>query len=266
MLIQRMLGSEGEKMQPLQEGEDETVQANTNRETLQRQEENDEEEAVQAKQIMGQKQQVSPANESRIDSLKGGGQPLAAVTRNFFEPRFGRDFGHVRIHQDGNAAGVSHSINARAFTMGKGIFFDSGQYQTQSSEGKRLLGHELTHVVQQGGRGLGLQRKKKQVLENDPTTAPSMSCPAANSSPTGYSLDITFGINSNSTSAGGIAAVENFVNNWHASGGTEPVSVDGYASIDGGPSINWPLSCERAVSLAHELIRRSACRMAEKVP
>lgn len=258
MQIQRRCsGCEEEMAQRQQKEEDETVQAKLNQETLQRQEDSEEEEPVQAKETPEQTPHVSSTNESRINSFNGGGQPLDKVTRNYFEPRFGLDFSRVRVHQDGYAADVSRSINARAFTMGNNIVFDSGQYQPQSSEGKRLLGHELTHVVQQEGRGQGIQRKKRHELENDPGIAPSMSCPVANSSPAGYSLDITFGINSSTLSSGSIAAVENFVNNWHSSGETDPVRVDGYASEDGGPSINWPLSCSRAESLAHELMMPS---------
>ena len=81
--------------------------------------------------------------------MKGGGQPLPASVRNFFEPRFGYDFSQVRIHTNEQAAEMASSINARAFTNGRDIVFGSGEYAPGTVEGKRLLAHELTHVVQQ---------------------------------------------------------------------------------------------------------------------
>jgi len=127
-------------------------------ELAQRQPEGEEEE-IQAKEVSGRTPQIAPDIESRINSLKGGGQPLDSATRNFFEPRFGRDFSDVRIHTDGEAANFSRSINARAFTLGNTMMFGSGNYQPQSREGKRLLGHELTHVLQQEQTNLPPQRQ-----------------------------------------------------------------------------------------------------------
>ncbi|NIM03669.1 DUF4157 domain-containing protein, partial [bacterium] len=83
-----------------------------------------------------------------MNTIKGGGQPLSESTRSFFEPRFGADFSQVRVHTDPHAAKTAQAINARAFTTGKDIVFNSGQYSTGTSSGKRLLAHELTHVVQ----------------------------------------------------------------------------------------------------------------------
>jgi hypothetical protein len=88
--------------------------------------------------------------ESAINSLKGGGQPLPASSRAFFEPRFNRDFSRVRIVVDNQAANAARSIHARAFTMGNTIAFGQGQYAPGTPAGQRLLAHELTHVVQQG--------------------------------------------------------------------------------------------------------------------
>jgi len=108
-----------------------------------------EDEEFQAKEMPEQTSQVNSAVESRINSLKGSGQPLDLATRSFFEPRFGHDFSSVRVHYDGQAEGVSHSINARAFTLGSDIVFGAGEYAPSSFSGKKLLAHELTHVVQQ---------------------------------------------------------------------------------------------------------------------
>lgn len=82
---------------------------------------------------------------------KGGGQPLSDSTRAFFEPRFGNDFSKVRVHTDHKADESAKSINAQAYTSGNDIVFSQGRYSPDNVSGKRLLGHELTHVVQQNG-------------------------------------------------------------------------------------------------------------------
>jgi GH24 family phage-related lysozyme (muramidase) len=65
------------------------------------------------------------------------------------EPRFGSDFSHVRVHIDGDAAESAQSVNALAYTVGRDIVFGQSRYQPNTLMGKRLLGHELAHVVQQ---------------------------------------------------------------------------------------------------------------------
>jgi len=79
-----------------------------------------------------------------------GGKSLDPDTRSFMEPRFGYDFSNVKIHDNPIAAKSANSINALAYTSGNNVVFNSGQYNTNSDSGKRLLAHELTHVVQQG--------------------------------------------------------------------------------------------------------------------
>ena len=112
-----------------------------------------EEEMVQRKAAEGGGNQVSQGVQSQIESFRGGGQPLPSTLRAYFEPRFGHDFGGVRIHAGGEAAKVARSINAQAFTVGRDVAFAAGQYSPETSGGKRLLAHELTHVVQQGEAG-----------------------------------------------------------------------------------------------------------------
>jgi hypothetical protein len=79
----------------------------------------------------------------------GGGQPLDVATRAFMEPRFGHDFSQVRVHTDERAAGSVGAVNALAYTVGRDVVFGKGQYAPETSEGRRLLAHELTHVAQQ---------------------------------------------------------------------------------------------------------------------
>jgi hypothetical protein len=80
-----------------------------------------------------------------------GGAPLSVDVRGYFEPRFGQDFSRVRIHADGEAAVSARSVWARAFSLGDHIVMGEGEYRPDTQRGKRLLAHELAHVVQQRG-------------------------------------------------------------------------------------------------------------------
>jgi hypothetical protein len=104
---------------------------------------------VQRKQDSDEARQVTPEASAGIDALRGGGSPLPASARDFFEPRFGVDFSHVRLHTDSRAADTAKALGASAFTVGPDIAFGAGEYAPASPAGKRLLAHELTHVEQQ---------------------------------------------------------------------------------------------------------------------
>lgn len=84
-----------------------------------------------------------------IDKLSSG-SPLDTSIREFMESRFGHDFNNVRVHTDEYAAMLASSLNARAFTIGDNILFGAQEYSSHTFEGRKLLAHELTHVVQQG--------------------------------------------------------------------------------------------------------------------
>jgi len=84
-----------------------------------------------------------------LDVLNTPGQPLDPSSRAFFEPRLGMSLHNVRIHADRKAGEASRAMDAQAYTVGRDIVFDSGLYNTGTREGKRLLAHELVHVVQQ---------------------------------------------------------------------------------------------------------------------
>jgi Domain of unknown function (DUF4157)/Bacterial protein of unknown function (DUF922) len=117
--------------------------------------------------------------ERAVAITRSGGQPLDAETRAFMEPRFGFEFSKVRIHADSSAAGAARSINARAYTVGSDVAFAAGQYSPRSSEGRRLLAHELAHVVQQRGGSEAVQRAP------GPTDAGAVAgAPASTSTPT----------------------------------------------------------------------------------
>ena len=148
--------------QPIEEEEEELVQAKSLSEQttpmiqLQPIEEEEEElqmqpleEEMRMKGIPGGSPEVSSGIESRLNSPRGVSQPMSASTRAYFEPRFGADFSSVRVHTGSDAVHMNRDLNAQAFTLGRDIYFGAGKHNTETSSGKRLLAHELTHVVQQ---------------------------------------------------------------------------------------------------------------------
>ena len=108
----------------------------------------EEEKKLQRKESNNEPGVASTQTEDYVNSLSGG-KALTGIERNFFEPRIGYDFSGVRLHTDSTAARSAQSINALAYTSRNNIVFNEGKYNTNTDEGKRLLGHELTHVVQQ---------------------------------------------------------------------------------------------------------------------
>ena len=90
--------------------------------------------------------------EGRLASRRGSGSPLPDGLRAAMEPRFGADFSEVRVHTDDEAAQMARDLGARAFTYGQDIYLGAGRYAPGSRAGKRLMAHELTHVVQQSGQ------------------------------------------------------------------------------------------------------------------
>ncbi len=118
-----------------------------------------EEKELQAKLLGNTIPQVTPHIQTQIDSLRGQGQQLPNSTRSYFGSLSGYDVGNVRLHTDPCAAQLAQSLNARAFTIGRDIVFGAGQYTPQSFEGKKLLAHELTHVLQQGNGRSVIRRK-----------------------------------------------------------------------------------------------------------
>ncbi len=103
------------------------------------------EDAIQPQRDSGNTSEVPPELESNINALNGGGQALPYSIRGFFEPRFGYDFSHVRLHKDES----TEAIDALAYTIGDNIVFNKSRYSPDTIDGKRLLAHELAHVTQQ---------------------------------------------------------------------------------------------------------------------
>jgi hypothetical protein len=125
---------------------------------LQRQAE--EEEGVQTKPLLNPEGgfAASPGLERRLAAHKGSGSPLPEEVRADMETRLGADFSGVRVHTGGEAVQMSQELSAQSFTHGQDIYFGAGKYDPGSDTGKRLLAHELTHVVQQAG-GQTIQRE-----------------------------------------------------------------------------------------------------------
>jgi uncharacterized protein DUF4157 len=92
-------------------------------------------------------------------ALRTPGQPLDAAARSFMERRFGRRFGNVRVHAEKRAVESARAVGALAYTVGQNIVFGAGQYQPSSASGRRLLAHELAHVVQQEPGQFSVQRQ-----------------------------------------------------------------------------------------------------------
>ena len=109
-------------------------------------------------------EEVTPEFEQAIQSARGSGQPLDSNVRAQMEPAFGADFSSVRVHTDHRADSLNRSVDARAFTTGRDIFFRQGEYKPGSTTGEGLIAHELTHVVQQKGN---VYAKKLEISQPD---------------------------------------------------------------------------------------------------
>lgn len=111
-------------------------------------------EGCEKKRGMFQRKATGSHDPSRVpslvdDVLSSPGQPLDRTTRAFMEPRFGHDLSHVRVHTNAKAAESALRVNALAYTIGRNVVFGRGQFAPDTTAGRRLLAHELTHVAQQ---------------------------------------------------------------------------------------------------------------------
>lgn len=181
------------------------------------------------------------------DELRRPGHPLDAATRAFFEPRFGRDFSHVRLHADASAAASAKSLNALAYTVGPDIVFDSGRNGPATESGRRILAHELTHVVQQGGGARTLRRKGD--IDSIPKILP---CPVGTD--IGFETEaLLFENDVAALTPAQKARLDAFAASWHQRSDAPTVRIDGFASEPGTDEHNWALSCSRAVAVQQEL-------------
>jgi Domain of unknown function (DUF4157) len=111
-------------------------------------------------------QQIGESNQNQANAASPG-QPLSRSVRSYFEPRFGYDLGHVKVHTSSESAQLNQGLNAHAFTYGNNIYFNQGKYDPGTSSGKHLLAHELTHVIQQGRGATSPNTLQRQVKKND---------------------------------------------------------------------------------------------------
>jgi Domain of unknown function (DUF4157) len=125
-------------------------------------------ELVQPKAISLNYDANSSATLIAPNGARSNGRPLDSSTRKFMESRFGQDFTRVRVHTDPVAAQVASAFQARAFTVGHNIAFGEGRYAPSTLNGRRLLAHELTHVVQQRAAGAPVAMQRQQEAEQRP--------------------------------------------------------------------------------------------------
>ena len=142
--------------------------------------------------------------------LGGSGQPLDSSTRSFMEPRFGHDFGNVRVHFDARAAASARSVKALAYTVGHDIVFSDGAFAPDDPSGRSLLAHELAHVVQQSNAHTTRGQLQRQPDETSTKETPPAKTPPAKTPPAKAPPRKTLkseGVDLNDPVAGGTAAI-----------------------------------------------------------
>ena len=142
------------------EEEDTTAQAK-----LHRQEEEPTNTETDAEAASPETPVVADETEQKIESLRGQGNPMADDIRQEMEGKLHADFSRVSIHTSGDSDALCKQLSARAFTVGNDIFFAAGEYAPTTEAGRKLLAHELTHVVQQSS-------EINRLIQRDETTAP----------------------------------------------------------------------------------------------
>jgi hypothetical protein len=124
------------------------------------------------KKSAGGMQATGGRTQALLTSLPSGGVPLGETLRSDMEQQIGADFSAVRIHVDATSSRMNRDLNAHAFTHGSDIYFGQGKFDAASSHGRRLLAHELTHVVQQGGS------RRHELIQRDSPAAGQTKDPA----------------------------------------------------------------------------------------
>jgi hypothetical protein len=114
---------------------------------------------------------MDPLAQCAAAGTAGGGRPLDPGTRGFFESRLNHDFGDVRVHTDASAARAANALGANAYVRGRDVVFDRSQFAPHTPDGKRLLAHELAHVVQQRAGGAPTVQRDLKAYNKEKTTA-----------------------------------------------------------------------------------------------
>lgn len=230
----------------------------------------DSNEYLQAKPFVQRQGSNTQSNATEIpsivhDVLRTSGQPLDQVARDFMESRFGYDFSGVRIHTDAKAAESAQAVNAKAYTVGNNVVFGKGNYSIGNSEGKALLAHELTHVVQQGRTTNHKNQVAQNANENKPfngarislnatetklqracgpaaeTIGTATTCIGESSEPAGDL--VLFNVGCDTFLGAGEETIREFADSM---ADTDTVNVHGFASVDGETDFNLHLSCARS--------------------
>ena len=118
-------------------------------EKVMKKEDKKEEDKVQKKESATSSTNSTATASNYISSINGKGQSMDAGVQSFYENRIGADFSDVKIHTGKEAADSAKDINAQAYAYGNNIVFNEGKYKPETSEGKKLMAHELVHVMQQ---------------------------------------------------------------------------------------------------------------------
>ena len=224
--------------------------------------------------------------------LRSPGQPLDPETREFIEPRLGHDFSHVRVHTDSRAAESARAVNALAYAVGRDVVFGADRYAPATSEGRKLIAHELIHVAQQlnnaiqpgrlsiGPAGDAYETEadslaSQAVKDGSAIVRKPMPCgtrlhracgPAEIGSQAGCvgrGGDITdfggdsgkifgFRVSCDEFLPGEKARVQDLASTLSPD---DHLQVDGFASEEGSPQFNEDLSCARAKALASALMQ-----------
>jgi hypothetical protein len=189
--------------------------------------------------------------ERDLDGQRRGGGPLAPPARAFFEPRFGVSLAGVRVHTDADAGRLTRQVQARAFTVGRHVFFGPGEYRPGTTAGRRLLAHELAHTLQQAqGRPA---RTVQRACGPTAIGAPE-GCEDAQGDIFGTPFRFNMGCDTFVVAQGDLADQRSLLLEAATDLAGATVNVHGFASADGDPVFNRHLSCQRAL-VAADLLR-----------
>ena len=166
-------------------------------------------------QVPRKESSLSPAGPATAppsvhEALKGSGQPLDPATRSFMEPRFGQSFDQVRIHTGAQPSDSARAIGASAYTVGRDIVFATGHYAPNTAKGRRLLAHELTHVLQQNSGPVAHRLQRDLIYGSDYKRPYSDDATETRSSEAGTWYPATIDFSATASSSGGGSGAPTF--------------------------------------------------------
>lgn len=211
---------------------------------------------LQTKPVQASGTPPSEAPAGVREVLRSPGEPLDTATSAFYEPRFGRDFSDVRVHTDARAARSAQTINAAAYTFRNHIVFGTDRYRPETSAGRRLLAHELTHVVQQASVPEARASLQRVADKSDPPSTLPCGIDTGAGAPGGPGgTYVLFRPGGGTVDAEDTELIAAEFAAWEARGRSDTITIDGFASSDGPAAVNWGFSCDRAEAVKAEFIR-----------